>query len=228
MRHTAAARAGAALALLLGGGAMLLSGCSSEQPPAISVPAADDEPPTPTWSTPRSFSLSSSAETPPPPSAPVTTVPEGIASTPPPSAGTVPPAPTATPNASGKITFYGARDNEPAGSRAIAFTNVLHKQAGGTGTFQDPLTFAAGQGQFRLGTKIYVPDVRRYFILEDLCSGCDNGQVHLWAGPATDSGLVACEKSLTRDGARPYQVDPPAGLPVVAGDLYTNGHCYRP
>jgi 3D (Asp-Asp-Asp) domain-containing protein len=138
-----------------------------------------------------------------------------------------PPAQQPSPNASGPITFYGAADNDPPGSRQIAFPNVMHGQAGGTGTFADPITFAAQQGRFAPGTKIYVPDVQRYFVLEDTCADCAGPHIDLWTGAATDGGIVRCEDSLTRNGSRPYQLNPPAGLPVSAGDLYSNGHCFR-
>jgi 3D (Asp-Asp-Asp) domain-containing protein len=137
------------------------------------------------------------------------------------------PLPTAVANASGPITFYAARDNDPPGSRVIAYPG-LHKEAGGTGTFTDPLTFAAAAGTFKPGTKVYVPDVQRYFILEDGCASCSGPHIDLWAGPATDAGVIACEESLTRGGSRPYQVNPPTGLPVLAGDLYRDGTCFKP
>lgn len=148
---------------------------------------------------------------------------------PPPPAAPPPAAPpqNASPNASGPITFYGAADNDPPGSREIAFPNVMHGQAGGAGTFDDPLTFAAQQGRFSPGTKIYVPDVRRYFILEDICASCSGPHIDLWAGSANDRGIVRCEDSLTREGSRPYQLNPPAGLAVSPGDLYQNGRCFR-
>jgi 3D (Asp-Asp-Asp) domain-containing protein len=154
----------------------------------------------------------------------------GNVAQPPPAAP--PPAVTptsrpASPNASGQITFYGAADNDPPGSREIAYPGVLHGQAGGAGTFDDPITFAAQDGRFAPGTKIYVPDVRRYFILEDSCASCSGSHIDLWAGAATDRGIVRCEDSLTRQGSRPYQLNPPAGLAVSPGDLYQNGHCFR-
>jgi 3D (Asp-Asp-Asp) domain-containing protein len=151
----------------------------------------------------------------------------GIAQPPPAAPPPAAPPQNPGPNASGQITFYGAADNDPPGSREIAFPNVMHGQAGGTGTFDDPITFAAQQGRFAPGTKIYVPDVRRYFILEDTCASCSGSHVDLWAGAANDRGIVRCEDSLTREGSRPYQLNPPAGLAVSPGDLYQNGHCFR-
>jgi hypothetical protein len=80
-------------------------------------------------------------------------------------------------------TAYTWYDNTPAGSTAISHP-VLHKTAGGTGTFEDPITIAVGHslatGQdvldFPAGTKIYLPDVRRYFIVEDTCGDGNDPQ----------------------------------------------------
>jgi hypothetical protein len=44
---------------------------------------------------------------------------------------------------------------------------VIHKSAGGTGTYYDPITAASGKAELAVGTKIYVPFLHRYFILED-------------------------------------------------------------
>lgn len=48
----------------------------------------------------------------------------------------------------------------------------------GKGTFDDPNTFAtaardAGSpAEFAPGTRIYVPEVRKYFVMEDQCYEC--------------------------------------------------------
>ena len=73
-------------------------------------------------------------------------------------------------------TAYTWHDNTPAGSVDISHP-VLHQSAGGTGTYDDPVTIAVGHslasGQdvldFPAGTRIYLPEVRRYFIVEDTC-----------------------------------------------------------
>lgn len=77
-------------------------------------------------------------------------------------------------------TWY---DNTPAGSAAISHP-ILHKTAGGTGTYNDPITIAVGHSlatgkdvlDFPAGTRIYLPDVRRYFIVEDTCGDGDEPQ----------------------------------------------------
>ena len=85
-------------------------------------------------------------------------------------------------------TAYTWYDNTPAGSATISHP-VLHTTAGGKGTYEEPITIAVGHslatGQdvldFPAGTRIYLPDVRRYFIVEDTCGdGNDpqNGPCH--------------------------------------------------
>lgn len=80
-------------------------------------------------------------------------------------------------------TAYTWYDNTPAGSATISHP-ILHKTAGGTGTYQDPITIAVGHStatgkdvlDFPAGTRIYLPDVRRYFIVEDSCGDGDDPQ----------------------------------------------------
>jgi 3D (Asp-Asp-Asp) domain-containing protein len=217
--------AGVAAAALLAVGTTVLLTRETPAPPGAAVALSSDAfvPPL-TTSTEASPSTSAT----PAPASSTTTAPPPSTTTSTPKKSTKPPAPKAdaAPNASGPITFYAAADNDPAGSREIAFPG-LHREAGGTGTFADPLTFAAAKGVFKPGTKVYVPDVQRYFILEDSCATCSGPHIDLWTGSAVDSGVIRCEESLTKSGSRPYQVNPPAGLPVVAGDLYRGGKCYQ-
>jgi hypothetical protein len=146
----------------------------------------------------------------------------------------------AGPNRTFYVTFYGARDNTPSGSRDIAYPSV-HSQAGGTGAYQDPITFATDRDELRPGTVIYYPYVKRYFVMEDDCTECDadwtghgpNGgprfpHLDLWAGSSVSPGIVDCEDSLTRNGQVSVVVDPPATLPVSAGPLYDDKRCFRP
>jgi Ca-dependent carbohydrate-binding module xylan-binding len=74
------------------------------------------------------------------------------------------------------LTGYSVEDNTPPGSRDIS-NPVIHEQAGGTGTYADPITLAAGHsiinGQdildFPAGTRIYLPVLRIYGLVEDTC-----------------------------------------------------------
>lgn len=152
----------------------------------------------------------------PSPTIPVTTTPAASTS------GTVTNVP---------ITFYGSYDNDPQGSLGIAHP-VIHQEAGGTGTYQDPLTFAspAGTGEYAWGTVIYVPEVQKYFIREDECavswtapSGCGPvSHVDLYVGnPSADQSVLNCESALTPSGGTgQIIVDPPADLTVDPNPIW--------
>jgi len=136
------------------------------------------------------------------------------------------------------VTLYGYVDNSPPG-RAIAHP-CIHRHAGGTGTFADPVTFATDVQELGWCTRIYVPYLRRYFVHEDECTECDRSWRRLhryrfdaWAGGDARSldqpergALLACESRWTRgssirDPANPeVLVDPPANLPVTAAPLF--------
>lgn len=165
-----------------------------------------------------------------------------------------PPTPVPTPTAGEIIhlntytTGYGYPDNTPKNSAAIA-APILHSVAGGTGTFADPVTVAVGHSiiagkdtlDFPAGTKFYVPNVRRYFIVEDACgdgNSPQNGPCHnvatadkgatlwidLWVGGVgqTSKGTIACEEAIT--GLHTVIENPAATYAVVAGQVY-NGTC---
>src|SRR4051794_30955440 len=108
-----------------------------------------------------------------------------------------------------KVTMYGYPDNDPPFSATIAHP-VIHQTASGTGTFEDPITFATDPRDIPYGTKIYVPYLQKYFINEDLCadaasSKSDGLHVDLWAGgsKATNvNALLAVEDANTRQSAQ--------------------------
>lgn len=70
-----------------------------------------------------------------------------------------------TETVTGHLTFYGAGDNCPPGGE-IAYP-VLHKEAGGNGTYDDPITCASDKSWLPKGTKVYIEAVEKYFIMED-------------------------------------------------------------
>jgi hypothetical protein len=143
------------------------------------------------------------------------------------------------------ITFYGFPDNSPPGT-VIEFPQI-HDQAGGTGTFDDPITFATDPRLFSPGQVIYVPRLSKYFIMEDLCTnsgpgdqgnGCvndfDAGLAHidLWTGGTADSDVQAqlnCEDSLTTSN-EDIIVDPDPNQPVSDQLLFDpdTGACFQP
>jgi hypothetical protein len=211
--------------------------------------ACGSAPPLPDPATPPA--LLSPAPVGPPPVATVPPVPSTTAGASPTAAPSVPaprtrPAPAAEGGAerpaavvepTGKtlstlVTYYAAYDNDPPGSRAIAYPNARHPEAGGTGTFDDPLTLATDPRELAVGTVVYYPAVRKYFVMEDLCASCvqewDAGRtfhIDLWSGAATDSGVTACQEALTPDGRVTVELDPPPGRPVDTAPFYEDGVC---
>ncbi|MGO4186761.1 hypothetical protein [Pseudarthrobacter sp. TAF60_1] len=148
------------------------------------------------------------------------------------------------------ITAYTWQDNTPPGSPEIS-NPVLHAQAGGTGTYEDPVTIAVGHsratGQDVLdlpaGTRIYLPDVRRYFIVEDTCGDGptpENGPCHtgaqaqgnaslwidMWIGGSGQSAsfVNACTSAVT--AVRSGLLNPAPNYAVASGaGVIHDGKC---
>jgi 3D (Asp-Asp-Asp) domain-containing protein len=156
---------------------------------------------------------------------------------------TLPPPPSATPTPSPKqaptgrmwsvfVTFYGAADNDPPGSTEIAHPNDRHQEAGGSGTYADPLSLAADPRAIPVGTRVYYPPLRKYFVMEDDCAQCITDwrssrtpHIDLWTGDYQGSALLACENALTPDGRVAVEVNPPPGRPVDPRPLFNGRGC---
>jgi len=156
---------------------------------------------------------------------------------------TLPPPPSATPTPSPKqappgrmwsvfVTFYGAADNDPPGSTEIAHPNDRHQEAGGSGTYADPLSLAADPRAIPVGTRVYYPPLRKYFVMEDDCAQCITDwrssrkpHIDLWTGDFQGSALLACENALTPDGLVAVEVNPPPGRPVDPRPLFNGRGC---
>lgn len=140
-------------------------------------------------------------------------------------------------------TGYGWPDNTPAGN-AISNPSI-HTGAGGSGTYADPITLAVGHSiiggkdilDYPAGTKFYVPNLRKYFIVEDTCgdgSSPQNGPCHtgyeghvwldLWVGGQgqSSSGTLACEDTITD---LHLVIENPASNYAVAPGAVYNGSC---
>ena len=158
--------------------------------------------------------------------------------------GTPGPSGTVIPKA--YITGYSWFDNTPPGSATISHPQI-HQTAGGTGTWADPITLAVGHdlssGQdvldYPAGSRFYIPDFKRYFIVEDTCGDGptpENGPCHVpptgattlldvWIGgqSGTKASTDACMNKLT--GIHQVVLDPDASRPVSAGEIFSNGAC---
>lgn len=137
------------------------------------------------------------------------------------------------------VSYYGWLDNTPPGA-AIAYP-TLHKTAGGTGTFSDPITFGTSHLELKPGTKIYLPYLQKYFIMEDECgSTCASDwtnkklyDIVLWIGGSANSGsaLSTCENALEPvGGSSSVIMNPASTLPVIGQPLFnsTTKLCYLP
>jgi hypothetical protein len=162
-----------------------------------------------------------------------------------PSCSPVPPPSTQTSQCQflAYTTGYGWWDNTPPGSSTISYP-VIHQTAGGTGTYADPITLAVGHeivnGQdipeFTPGTIWYIPNLRRYFIVEDSCGdGNDpqngpcwnlsqaNSGAQVWLDLWTDGSQVsqstsdACEDAITDNHVA--IMNPADDYAVVAGSI---------
>jgi len=140
-------------------------------------------------------------------------------------------------NVTAETTFYGAKDNCPPGGD-IAYP-VIHKEAGGTGTYADPITYAGDVKVTPKGTIIYVFNIQKYFIMEDECQECiqdwnkkQKYHFDLWMGPdiATPGPyLITCEDAMTLSKVN-VEINPPNNYQVSSKELFnsTNNACYLP
>ncbi|KAE8393532.1 hypothetical protein BDV23DRAFT_149352 [Aspergillus alliaceus] len=133
-----------------------------------------------------------------------------------------------------EVTFYGYADNDPPGAD-IAYDCGRGYKAGGTGTYNDPLTFATAPGEFAKCDIIYLPYLQKYLRFEDECEQCtsdyNDGKLHIdiWTGPTNSNGgstLLKCEESLTPSASQIVVTNPPNGLTVNSGALFSSGTCH--
>ncbi len=156
-------------------------------------------------------------------------------------------------------TSYTYWDNTPPGSSIIAFSKsggfpTLHDEASGTGTYEDPITLAVGHvidmatdtPDFAPGMRFYIPNIRRYFIVEDTCGDGDKPQnipchnlknpknmapegatvwLDLWIDgkDGTAQTVDNCANILTE--VHTAIKDPEPDYLVVPGSVFENGKC---
>ena len=124
------------------------------------------------------------------------------------------------------VTFYGFDDNDDGnpthlGTDVISHATVHDSANEDLGTYERPGTLAADVGFLSPGTKVYVPALERYYVMEDTCRECSEDwlqskpHIDLYVS-GTGPELAACQERLTMESTRIY-IDPPPGLPVTPG-----------
>ena len=141
------------------------------------------------------------------------------------------------------ITGYGYWDNTPPGSTAISHP-VKHRHAGGTGTYQDPITLAVGHVlsgphhsmDFRPGTIFYIRRFKKYAIVEDTCGDgprpqdgpCHTGfqgnpWIDLYVGGKDEGPQLTDRCSYTLTGLQMVIMNPAPNYEVAQGEMVKSG-----
>jgi hypothetical protein len=130
------------------------------------------------------------------------------------------------------VTFYGFDDNDDGnpihlGTDVISRAAVHSRANEDLGTYERPGTLATDANFLTPGTKVYVPALERYYVMEDTCVQCtedwSQGKPHvdLYVS-GTGPELAACEDRLTMESTK-IIIDPPPNLPVKSGSACNNG-----
>lgn len=165
----------------------------------------------------------------------------------PPPAPAAPPSPSSAPPSSVAppvnnevrvgISAFSWFDNDPPGVSPTDHP-VLHQTDGGQGTFADPITASVsgdeGHLSFPAGTKLYLPSLQRYIIVED--AGQPPGPpgtvaaLSIWidgqGGAPAD--VNNCEDAVTGSGKVVADVNPAPDEKVIPGPIYANHVCNIP
>ena len=129
------------------------------------------------------------------------------------------------------VTFYGFDDNDDGnpsntGTTVISHPSVHDEATEDLGTYSRPGTLAAAKGFLPPGTIVYVPALKRYYVMEDTCRECasnwKNDKIHVdLFVSGRGEALQACEYRLTMESTK-IIIDPPADLPVRKGSACGN------
>lgn len=145
------------------------------------------------------------------------------------------------------ITGYGFWDNTPPGSSVISHP-IDHAHAGGTGSYDDPITLAVGHAihgsketlDFPPGTIFYIPRLKKYAVVEDTCGDgarpqdgpCHTGYrghpwIDLYVGGEGASASVSetCQDRIT--ALQTVIVNPAPHYEVHHGEVVASG-CHVP
>jgi len=142
----------------------------------------------------------------------------------------------------GVLTGYSFWDTTPANIPEISHSQ-RQELAGGVGTYSNPITLAVAGGlqsnetvlAVPAGTRFYLPRLRKYAIIEDICGDisdtqnpeCAAGKGGLpWMeiyidGRGMEEQSVACAKKIS--GIQTFVMDPGPNRSVVVGEITQSG-----
>ena len=131
------------------------------------------------------------------------------------------------------VTFYGFDDNDDGhghyGTAIIEFPHIHDLATEDLGNYHNPSTFACDARFIKPGTKIYVPRLMKYYIMEDGCVECEADwakgikHVDLYIGgneKLYGSALISRENDLTFSIPEIIIINPPINLPVSLIKLF--------
>ena len=130
------------------------------------------------------------------------------------------------------VTFYGFDDNDDGdaahlGSDIISHATIHESASEDLGTYERPGTLATDINFVSPGTIVYVPALKRYYVMEDTCRECSKDWLHsrphvdLYVS-STGPELAACEDRLTMESTK-IIINPPPDLPVKSGSACHGG-----
>lgn len=141
------------------------------------------------------------------------------------------------------LTGYSYWDNTPPGSAEIS-KPVIHRKAGGKGTYNDPITLAVGHTiigrrqtlDYPAGTRFYLQSLQKYAIVEDVCGDgnrpqdgpCHTGRnglpwmdIYVDGSRSPSSTATECARRIT--SVQTIIMNPARNYPVVSGPLTESG-----
>ena len=137
-----------------------------------------------------------------------------------------------------KLTNYGFPDASGTPAYKCQGNKPVNTVAGdktllGDGSFNHPYAAAAATGSiFKECDLIYVPLLKKYFRVQDNCSGCVSKQVDLYVTNSDkQEGQTGCEQQFgTFDYGKPlHEVvqNPGSGFETDTQPLFLNGKCFN-
>jgi 3D (Asp-Asp-Asp) domain-containing protein len=130
------------------------------------------------------------------------------------------------------VTFYGFDDNDDGdaahlGTSIISHATIHESANEDLGTYEKPGTLATDINFVPPGTIVYVPALKRYYVMEDTCRECSKDwllsrpHVDLYVS-GTGPELAACEDRLTMESTK-IIINPSPDLPVKSGSACQDG-----